>query len=111
MVEEEEMRKRRKGHDVSLLYCFIPHTSILTPFPQTATTHQAREKASLEEESANLRRQTEEGSRQTTDLSQRLHSQAALIASLQDQVVGLQSALQQSHDQLGMQGKESDEIK
>ncbi|KAK4321430.1 hypothetical protein Pmani_007750 [Petrolisthes manimaculis] len=78
---------------------------------RTSTTQQVREKASLEEETSNLRRQTEEGSRQTSDLTQRLHSQGALIASLQDQVVGLQNALQQSHDQLGMQGKESDDIK
>ncbi|XP_071548097.1 uncharacterized protein [Panulirus ornatus] len=78
---------------------------------RTATSHQIREKATLEEESANLRRQTEEGSRAVTDLQQRLHSQAALISSLQDQVQSLQDALQRAHDELGLQGKQSDEIK
>ncbi|XP_042218516.1 centrosomal protein of 135 kDa-like isoform X2 [Homarus americanus] len=76
-----------------------------------ATSHQIREKATLEEEASNLRRQTEEGGRTVTDLQQRLHSQAALIASLQDQVQNLQEALQQAHGELGLQGKQSDEIK
>lgn len=58
-----------------------------------------------------MRRQTEEGVRSVTDLQQRLHSQAALIASLQDQVQSLQDALQQAHNELGVQGKQSDEIK
>ncbi|XP_069953846.1 centrosomal protein of 135 kDa isoform X2 [Cherax quadricarinatus] len=76
-----------------------------------ATSHQIREKATLEEEASNLRRQTEEGGRTVTDLQQRLHSQAALIASLQDQVQNLQDALQKAHDELGLRGKQSDEIK
>nr|XP_045584865.1 centrosomal protein of 135 kDa-like isoform X2 [Procambarus clarkii] len=76
-----------------------------------ATSHQIREKATLEEEASHLRRQTEEGGRTVTDLQQRLHSQAALIASLQDQVQNLQDALQQAHDELGLRGKQSDEIK
>ncbi|KAK7083847.1 hypothetical protein SK128_028622, partial [Halocaridina rubra] len=76
-----------------------------------ATSHQMREKAAFEEETANLRHQTEEGGRVAVDLQQRLQSQAILISSVQDQVQSLQNALEQAHGELGLQGKQSDEIK
>lgn len=70
-----------------------------------------REKATLEEEASNLRHQTEEGGRIATELHQRLQSQGSLIASLQDQVQALQDALQQANNELGLQGKQSDDMK
>lgn len=79
--------------------------------PQATSTQTAREKATLEEETFSLRRLADEGSRTATDLQQRLNSQAALVASLQDQAQNLQAALQEAHDRLGLQGKESEEFK
>lgn len=78
---------------------------------QALTSQQVREKATLEEEASSQRRLAEEGSRTATDLQQRLNSQSALVASLQEQAQNLQAALQQAHDQLGLQGKESEEVK
>lgn len=86
-------------------YCIPP--SVL----QAATTQQVREKATLEEEASSQRRLAEDGSRTATELQQRLNSQSALVASLQDQAQNLQAALQQAHDQLGLQGKQSEEVK
>ncbi|XP_068231559.1 centrosomal protein of 135 kDa-like [Palaemon carinicauda] len=76
-----------------------------------ATTHQMREKASYDEEASALRIQNEEGRRMTVDLQQRLQSESILISSLQDQVQSLQEALQAAHGELGLQGKQSDDIK
>ncbi|XP_066943148.1 centrosomal protein of 135 kDa-like isoform X1 [Macrobrachium rosenbergii] len=76
-----------------------------------ATSHQMREKATYDEEASNLRLQNEEGRRMATDLQQRLQSESILIASLQDQVQSLQEALQLAHGELGLQGKQSDDIK
>ncbi|XP_064100884.1 cingulin-like [Macrobrachium nipponense] len=76
-----------------------------------ATSHQMREKATYDEEASNLRLQNEEGRRMAADLQQRLQSESILIASLQDQVQSLQEALQLAHGELGLQGKQSDDIK
>ncbi|XP_042874854.1 golgin subfamily A member 4-like isoform X2 [Penaeus japonicus] len=78
---------------------------------RSATSSQMREKATLEEEASNLRHQTEEGGRIATELHQRLQSQGSLISSLQDQVQALQEALQQANNELGLQGKQSDDMK
>lgn len=84
---------------------------ILPSTPQALSSQQVREKATLEEEASSQRRLAEDGSRTATELQQRLNSQSALVASLQDQAQNLQAALQQAHDQLGLQGKQSEEVK